>query len=154
MKNVVIVLVMCLMVYQGYAQQKSHIVPIFYPQMSDTIEWTEYDIINILKKGKILFCKLDDYADVKNPNAYEKNIEIMLENDSIFYSAYLESCIFYNKKNKKNVICEYLIINDRFGNKLELTPDALVYLPILSEYLNKKIRKTHTKECKDYVFLD
>jgi len=83
-------------------------------------------------------------------------MEIVLKNDSVFESAYLVSSIFYGKekKNQQNIQCVYVIINDRFGSTLELTPDALDYLPKLSRYLDKKIRKTHKKECKEYVFLD
>lgn len=155
MRKVVFIVLLVLLGYQGYSQSKSLSIMAFYPQVPDTFEWTENQIIDILEKGEVLFCKLDFFMERGDSNFYVKNMEIPLA-DSIFDTAYLESSIFYGpkKKDQKGIRCTYVIINDKFGSQLEITEDALQQLPKLSKYLDDKIRKTHFKEAKGYTFLD
>lgn len=154
MRNILLVLLFCIVGYQGYSQKNSLTIAEFYPP--DTFDWTEEQIIDILDKGDILFCKIDLFLEKNDTMFYVKNMEIVCK-DSIFVAAYLESSIFYDedKKDQQKMNCDYVIINDRFGNQLELTPDALLCLPKLSKYLSVKVKNTHLKECKEgYIFLD
>ena len=137
--------------YQGYSQKDNLTIMAFYPEVPDTFEWSEQQIIDILKKGDISFCKLDMFLERHDTLFYIKDMEFPLSKDSIFDSVYMESSIFYgeHRRNWKNIHCTYLVIEDKFGSQLELTEDALVNLPTLSKYLDKKIRKTHLKKCKN-----
>lgn len=155
MRKVVCIVLLSVLGYLGYSQDKQLSIMAFYPQVPDTFEWTENQIIDILEKGDVLFCKLDFFMERGDSNFYVKNMEIPLV-DSIFDTAYLESSIFYGpkKKDQKGMRCAYIIINDKFGSQLEITEEALRHLPKLSNYLNDKIRKTRFKESKGYTFLD
>jgi hypothetical protein len=158
MKKIITVLCVLTLGYQGYSQTSSLTILAFYPQIADTIEWTEEEIIAIIDKSEpALFCKIDLFLEKGDTSFYVKNMDFPLLHDSIFDSVYMESSIFYGekKKHRKKIHCHYLIVNDKWGNQLELTEDALVSLPKLSKYLDKKVKKTRLKECKQgYVPLD
>lgn len=158
MKNVITILCVLIMGYQGYSQTSKLTISAFYPQIADTIEWAEEEIIAILEKSDpALFCKVDLFLERNDTSFYIKNMDFPLLHDSIFDSVYMESSIFYGEKRKhqRNIHCDYLIINDKWGNQLELTEDALASLPKLSKYLDKKVKKTRLKKCKQgYMPLD
>ena len=151
MKKLLVLFFYCLGVYQGYAQTNARTILAFYPQVPDTFEWSEQQIIDILKNGDISFCKLDMFLERHDTTFYIKDMELPISQDSIFDSVYMESSIFYGerRKDQKHIHCTYIVIEDKFGGQLELTEDALAHLPGLSKYLDKKIRKTHLKECKN-----
>ncbi|HMS91244.1 MAG TPA: hypothetical protein PKC87_03435 [Candidatus Absconditabacterales bacterium] len=149
MKKIIIIFLCCLIGYQGYPQNTDVL------SYATIIEWTEQEIINILKEGEVLFCKYDLFLERNDTTFYIKNMELPLSKDLFFDSAYLESSISYGEDEQEgNLRCSYLIMNDRWGNQLEITEDQLVHLPILAEYLNNKIKNTSTKECDHYVPLD
>lgn len=154
MKKTIILFLCCLIGYQG-CPQKNQITAV---QSNDTsIEWTEQEIIDILKKGDAsLFCKYDLFLERNDTSFYIKNMELLLPNDLFFDSAYIESSITYgeSKKDQKDMHCSYLIMNDKWGNALELTEDELAYLPKLAKYLDVKVQKTPLNECNEYLPLD
>lgn len=158
MKKIITIFCVLIMGYQGYCQKNNLSTSAFYPEIADTITWTEEEIIAILDKSDpALFCKIDLFLERNDTSFYVKNMDFPLGKDSVFDSVYIESSIVFSKKRRqqKNIHCDYIIINDRWGSQLELTEDALASLPKLSKYLDKKIKKTRLKECKKgYVPLD
>lgn len=154
MKKTIILFLCCLIGYQGYPQ-KNQGISSFDPQMTDTIQWSEEQIIDILKRGEVLFCKYDLFLERNDTTFYIKNMELPLSKDLFFDSAYIESSIGYGEREQEqNIRCNYLIMNDKWGNSLELTEYELSYLPKLAEYLDGKIQKTPVKDCEIYVPLD
>lgn len=152
MKHILGTIFLCFLGYISYTQT----IKAFYPEESRIYEWSESEIIAILRTGNIMFCKYDNLFEKNDTSFSIKNMEIEIPNHQIFESAYLESSICYNKRhrNQKKLRCVYLIINDKFGNELELTEDELQTLPWISMYLDEKIRKTRVKECEEYIPLD
>ncbi len=138
-KLLFVFIILCLLGYSGYSQKGN--------LTSDTLEWTEEQIITILEKGGISFCKLDLFLEGNDTISYIKDMEILLE-DSIFGAAYLESSVFHGIDGDKFANCTYFIMEDWFGSQLELTKDDLVYLPKLSKYLDRKVKETKLKEYK------
>jgi len=151
MKKIIIILCVLIVEYQGYSQIETKKTG-FYAH----IPYLEKQIISILKKGEIVFSKNDMFLERNDTSFYVKNIEFLLQ-DSIFKSAYLESTVFYGegKKDQKNMHWDCLIINDRWGNQMEVIADNLIYLPKLSKYLDRKLKKTPLKECDEkYLLLE
>ena len=155
MKKTIILFLCCLIGYQGYPQKNQFTTSSFGSQITDTIEWTEQQIIDILKMGEVLFCKYDIFLERNDTTFYIKNMELPLTKDSFFDSAYIESSISYGEsQQEQNIHCSYLIMNDKWGNSLELTEYELASLPKLTEYLDEKIQETPVKDCEGYVPLD
>ena len=142
-----LLLLLLLVGYQGYTQT----VLSFYPPVKNSIEWTQEEIIQILKKGKISFCKIDELTEKNNTMFYVKNMEFNTSKDSIFDSAYLESSVFFSKKkkNQKRIHCVYFVIDGKLGGQLEISEKDFVNYPFLSKYLDKKLRKTRLKKYKE-----
>lgn len=154
MKKTIILFLCCLIGYQGYPQKNTFTASLSDSEMTGSIQWTEQQIIDILKKGELLFCKYDLFLERNDTTFYIKNMELPLTKDSFFDSAYIESSISYGENQENQMYCSYLIMNDKWGNSLELTEYELAYLPKLAEYLDEKIQKTPVKDCETYVPLD
>lgn len=158
MKKTIIVLFLCCIIgYQGYPQNKPVTLSAFYPQTPDTIELTEQQIIDIIKSGEALFCKIDMFVERNDTDFCIKNMEILFPKNSVFDAVYLESSVFYgeSEEDQINIHCDYLIINVKNCKQWEITEEELASLPKLSKYLDKKIKKTPLKPCKQvYLPLD
>lgn len=152
--KLIILVILLLVSYQGYAPNQ----PIrFETKSRNEIKWNEQQIINILEKGEVLFCKYDLFLERNDTTFYVKNMELPIIKDVYFTSAYIESSILYSKskKDQKDIHCTYLIMNDKWGNILEVMEDEIVCLPKLSKYLDNKIKHTQPKEClQGYIPLD
>jgi hypothetical protein len=135
-----LLLLLLLVGFQGYTQT----VLSFYPSVESQMEWSQEEIIQILQKGEISFCKVDLIIEKDNMAFSVKNMEFVLK-DPILESAYIESSVFYTKKGQRRIHCNYIIING-YNGQLEIAEEELKEYPILSKYLDKKIRKTRLKE--------
>lgn len=149
MKKLWILSFWCILSYQSYSQKE--VKPILNQEES-----SEQKMINAIKKGKVLFCRIELLTERNDTNFYIKNIEIPLSKDINFDGVYIESSVFYNesKQAQKDIHCELLIINDKNGRVWEFTKDILDKLPELAKYLDKKLQETKEKEYNKFVPLD
>ncbi|MEI6672646.1 MAG: hypothetical protein WCL02_04915 [bacterium] len=149
MKKLWILSLWCILSYQSYSQKE--VRPVLNQEES-----SEQKMINAIKKGKVLFCRIELLTQKNDTNFYIKNIEIPLSKDINFDGVYIESSVFYNesKQAQKDIHCELLIINDKNGRVWEFTKDILDRLPELAKYLDKKLQETKEKECNKFVPLD